>query len=332
MKYPARVIEGSRTQVLALFLVLLLSGGAGTALAGGSGKARPDPGLCTSRSDRCLILQAASAGPYDAYSASPGASSSTARAGASPSSSAVPELPPLTVEERRVLHFVMDEYLNKGERVFSVRDIRKATRVQLTSEMKGPILASAYSELLTDGGLTRSRLSILAGCEGCPSSGDLVLPSEEEIESLKSDLAQDGRPLVGFMAPEFELKDLSGNKVQKSQFRGRPLALAFWSPTCEHSLRNLVELQRLRDEVPESQLAIVAIAFSDEDRDDLQKLVREENLDLPILLARGDDVRMAYRTIVVPTVVLIDASGRMVKRLVGFKDYPVLRQEIAALF
>jgi thioredoxin-related protein len=49
-------------------------------------------------------------------------------------------------------------------------------------------------------------------------------------------------------------------------------------------------------------------------------------------VSRDGEIRLAYQANLVPTVVLIDREGNMVKRLVGFKDPAVLEAEIAGLF
>jgi cytochrome oxidase Cu insertion factor (SCO1/SenC/PrrC family) len=37
-----------------------------------------------------------------------------------------------------------------------------------------------------------------------------------------------GRYMVGQMAPDFTLRDLSGQDVSLSDFKGRPVLLSFW--------------------------------------------------------------------------------------------------------
>jgi len=81
-----------------------------------------------------------------------------------------------------------------------------------------------------------------------------------------------------------------------------------------------------------TDLAVIAVIFSDEDRKAVERLSREVGLDIPEVISRDGKVRKAYQANLVPTVVLINREGQMVKRLVGFKNFTVLEAEIAALF
>jgi peroxiredoxin len=75
------------------------------------------------------------------------------------------------------------------------------------------------------------------------ATGELTL---KDIANLyKSAPRMDGKaenePLpVGTLAPDFELRDASGKLVRLSDFRGRPVVIAFypldWSPTCSDQL------------------------------------------------------------------------------------------------
>jgi peroxiredoxin len=75
------------------------------------------------------------------------------------------------------------------------------------------------------------------------TGGDLTLQDVSDL--YKSAPPMDGKaenaPLpVGAPAPDFELRDANGGTVRLSDFRGRPVVLAFypldWSPTCSDQL------------------------------------------------------------------------------------------------
>ena len=238
----------------------------------------------------------------------------------------------LSREERQVLYFILDRFLNEGDRDFGAKEIRKATGVVLTPEMRGRVLAAVYGEILRDALPGGANLATIDGCGACPSRSDISLPTLEDIDRMGRDLIQDGIPLEGFLAPELNLKDLRGDRVKLERFHGRPLAIAFWSPTCAHSLRAMAELQRLEDRYGETDLAVLGVVFSDEDRRSLIEFVNEQGIDLPILVCKDGKLRVSYQANLVPTVVLIDREGNLVKRLVGFRDAAELEAEIAGLF
>jgi peroxiredoxin len=69
--------------------------------------------------------------------------------------------------------------------------------------------------------------------EGKPNSTRFV-ELEERFQELESHIPE------GTRAPDFELPDASGKLVRLSDFRGRPVVIAFypldWSPTCSDQL------------------------------------------------------------------------------------------------
>ncbi len=50
-------------------------------------------------------------------------------------------------------------------------------------------------------------------------------------------------PVLGVLAPDFELDDLDGNPVRLSQFRGRPVLLNFWATWCPPCRKEMPDLQ-----------------------------------------------------------------------------------------
>lgn len=236
----------------------------------------------------------------------------------------------LTDSERKVVDYVVAGYRAEGRHDFSAREIQDKTGIELTAEMKGRVLGATYAELLADASPAAAALAPLMGCEACPSGGDLVLSTPEELALIQTELAQDGVALQGFEAPDFTLRDLDGHKVHKDSFRGKAVALAFWSPTCEHSLQNLIRLQET-GAASRQDLAVVAVACSDNDRGELRKFVKSAGLNVPVYVSADGDVRETYQAHVVPTVVLINREGEMVKRLVGVKSQTDLAAELASL-
>lgn len=236
----------------------------------------------------------------------------------------------LTEAERKVADHVVAAYRADGRHAFTAREIEDKTGVELTAEMKGRVLGAAYGELLTGAAPAVAAIAPLMGCEACPSGGDVVLSTPGELALIQTELAQDGVALAGFEAPDFALRDLDGRKVRKESFAGKAVALAFWSPTCEHSLQNLLHLQAA-GAAGGDDVAVVAVACSDHDRKELRKFATSEGLDLPVYVSERGDLREAYQAHVVPTVVLINREGELVKRLVGVKSQTDLATELASL-
>ena len=68
---------------------------------------------------------------------------------------------------------------------------------------------------------------------------------------------------VGAQAPDFELKDVDGNRVKLSDFAGHPVILKLattWCPTCRQMTEELVEIAPL---LAERQVAVVEVFLQD---------------------------------------------------------------------
>ena len=129
--------------------------------------------------------------------------------------------------------------------------------------------------------------------------------------------------LAPVSAPDFELPDLEGKPWSLSALRGKPLLLNFWdsrSPACVEGL-HVLEQQHTRWSTQGLHLLTVNVDGPSDDA--VRKLVREQALSLPVLLAT-DDVAGIYnilykylfdrqRDLGLPTAFLLDAKGDIVK-------------------
>lgn len=64
---------------------------------------------------------------------------------------------------------------------------------------------------------------------------------------------------VGYRAPDFTLKDIDGNDVALSDFRGKIVMVNFWATWCEPCLNEMPHIQAVRDNWSSDELAILAI-------------------------------------------------------------------------
>ena len=65
-----------------------------------------------------------------------------------------------------------------------------------------------------------------------------------------------GRP-----APDFTVKDLTGQEFKLSALRGKNVMVVMWAPWCGPCKMEIPDLVELRKTIPQDQLAIVAISY-----------------------------------------------------------------------
>jgi peroxiredoxin len=124
--------------------------------------------------------------------------------------------------------------------------------------------------------------------------------------------AQDGilqvAPIVGSLAPDFELSDTLGNTIRLSDHQGQVVLLNFWATWCVPCRVEMPALQ-VRFEAHESVgLAILAIDF-DESAEQVGDFGREFDLTFPLVLDPGGVVQQLYRVRGYPTSVFLDEQG-----------------------
>jgi len=109
-------------------------------------------------------------------------------------------------------------------------------------------------------------------------------------------------------APDFSLPDLSGKLYCLADFRGRIVALNFWSADCPHAVRvdgALLELMGARP----GYLVLVSIASNtNEDQAHVRQAARARGLPL-VLLDDGHQLADAYGAVTTPHLFLIDSRG-----------------------
>jgi thiol-disulfide isomerase/thioredoxin len=77
-----------------------------------------------------------------------------------------------------------------------------------------------------------------------------------------------GRP-----APDFTVKDLSGQEFKLSAQKGKNVMVVMWAPWCGPCKMEIPDLVELRKTIPQDQLAIVAISYVSQDNS--EEVVRQ---------------------------------------------------------
>lgn len=134
----------------------------------------------------------------------------------------------------------------------------------------------------------------------------------------------------GDLAPDFDLNDLQGQVVRLSSLRGQPVVLLFWGSWNPWATKLARELRAIHDENPDLKILVLAVRERSPDK------MRQSfgNLGLTAtLLGSADDAAARYDVAAVPTLVLVDADGRIRLRHAGFNasnsPIPALREALA---
>lgn len=115
---------------------------------------------------------------------------------------------------------------------------------------------------------------------------------------------------IGAAAPEFELKDLSGQSHSIRSYRGKPTVIVFISALCPISNLYKDRIKAVADDYTQRGVNFVAINSSaDETIEEVRAHAKENNFTFTILKDDGNVVADAYAAERTPKVYVMDGEG-----------------------
>jgi thiol-disulfide isomerase/thioredoxin len=117
-------------------------------------------------------------------------------------------------------------------------------------------------------------------------------------------------------AVDFTLKQLRGDELSVSEFRGKWVVLNYWATWCAPCRKEIPELSELH--VARDDVVVLGLAFEDTDIESFDEFLEEFHLTYPILLV---DVYAPPEPFgapkVLPTTIILDPAGIPVKTYLG---------------
>ena len=147
--------------------------------------------------------------------------------------------------------------------------------------------------------------ALAAGAAGCA-------PARTETEAVP--------------APEFSLKDLQGNALSLSSYRGKVLVLNFWAtwcPPCRAEIPDFIEAYR---ELKDKGLEILGLSVDDMSEETLREWARNAGMNYPVAMATAKIVADYEPGDYIPATIVIDREGRIRYRQSKLMDKGTLVQ------
>lgn len=137
-----------------------------------------------------------------------------------------------------------------------------------------------------------------------------------------------GTAEAGMKAPDFSLKDVNGNVVTLSNYRGKVVLIDFWATWCPPCRMELPHFKKIHQKYADKNFVILGIAIDDDAK--VKKFVQKEKI--PFTIAHGDrETAKAYNVRAFPTTFLLDTEGNVKYNWVGYKDQAVFEKAIDKL-
>ncbi len=143
------------------------------------------------------------------------------------------------------------------------------------------------------------------------AEGMEALLQKAEIKPIK------GNPI----APPFSLEDLDGKKIDLKHFKGQVIFLNFWATWCGPCKEEMPSMEALYQKFKERGFVFLAISVDYEEKKKVKDYINKHRYTFPVLIDPKCVTLDLYRVKGIPTTILIDKKGRMVGRVIGYKDW-----------
>lgn len=126
----------------------------------------------------------------------------------------------------------------------------------------------------------------------------------------------DAAPVVGKLAPDFELTSLEGREIKLSNFRGTPVMLNFWATWCGYCVMEMPDMQAVFREMQtmpeEERVEILSVNLLQSERSgfkDVKSFLEKTGYEFAVLLDEKSVVANAYRVSGIPVSFFVDRGG-----------------------
>jgi peroxiredoxin len=159
---------------------------------------------------------------------------------------------------------------------------------------------------------------ILCALLGCDSGYSESAPSEGPSSRPA---AYQGRPSIGTPAPDFRLKDLDGNAVSLSEYRGKVVLLNFWATWCGPCRVEMPAMEALYRSMKSKGLEILAVSVDQEGTAVTRPFQESMGLSFPILHDLDYQVGLTYGARTLPMTFAVDRNGTIRQLIFGARDW-----------
>ena len=192
-------------------------------------------------------------------------------------------------------------------------------KAQMAQAAKGVSMEKLQQMMPTSSQTTEAYSHILVGQPIAPAVFAAAAPKGMKETNLMGRRAA-ASPLVslGKPAPDIAVTGMDGAQKRLSDFRGKVVLIDFWATWCPPCRKSLPETQRFHTEYGGKGLAVLAV--SNEQKPTVTSFLAQNKYTFPAYLDRGSVAERAYHVTGIPSVAVIDRSGRLSAFIVGLSS------------
>ena len=129
------------------------------------------------------------------------------------------------------------------------------------------------------------------------------------------------QPMKEKLAPNFRFENLSGQKVELKQLKGKVLLLNFWATWCGPCKEEMPSMDALYQLFKEKEFIFLTISVDYEDKKKVKEFIDKHRYSFPVLIDSTCLSLDLFSVKAIPTTFLIDKKGMMIGRAVGPKNW-----------
>ncbi len=123
---------------------------------------------------------------------------------------------------------------------------------------------------------------------------------------------------VGALAPEINLKSMTGDQIVLSQLVGRPVLVNFWATWCGPCREEFPAIVRKYRQYQPQGFVVVGVNFQDDNSDNgVLTFMKDTLVNFPVVRDMDESVGRMYRINGLPTSIFIDRKGIVQDVVVG---------------
>ena len=129
------------------------------------------------------------------------------------------------------------------------------------------------------------------------------------------------------------LKDLSGNDVRLTQFKGKIIVLNLWATWCGPCRKEIPDLIKLQAAYPNDDVAVIGVVVQDKFGDNVRSFTKKFGISYPIVDGNEhEEFEKAFGPFwALPTSIFIDRQGHVRKKHQGQATSQQLDREVRTL-
>lgn len=169
---------------------------------------------------------------------------------------------------------------------------------------------------------------ILGGCSLDKEKIDTQVPAKED--EIKKDIvsAEEIEPVPPPLAPDFTLKNLKGEDVSLSDFKGKYVLINFWATWCKYCDIEMPSLNKLNKE--NDDVVVLAVDVM-EDKKTVEKYIEKGKYEFEVVLDEEGEIAQNYYVTAFPTSFFVDKEGFLIGGIPGMLEYEQMVEILEAI-